>query len=356
MKRICLILTLMVPCLATLAQKPEFQLKLNTFFDNTEFAHSSFQMPQTMAGVSVQPSFSLDFQKKHHIQVGVDLLHEYGSEKAVGYFSPIAYYEFDNKPFRFLSGAFPREYAVVKYPRIFFQDSIANYRPAINGIVWEFAKKNSYANVWLDWTSRQTTKRHEAFFMGWSGRLSLGCLYAQHFGYMFHFAGIKNPKVDEALHDNGLMLTSLGIDLAKASGFEKLEMNLGYAVGLERARSVSSDWHKQKAFLAEVKAEYMGIGLFHTFYKGNGQMYFYKDHRNELYWGDPMYQASAYNRTDIYLHFFNTEAIKARFIYSLHFAEGNLYHEQMLNVSFNINRYGKGDQVKPQYLWSNWFN
>jgi hypothetical protein len=356
MKRIHLILTLMVSGITVSAQKPEFQMKLSSFFDNTEFGYSKIQMPQTMAGIHVEPTFGISFQETHSIHAGVNLLHEFGSDLAIGSYDPIAYYQFENKPFRFLMGAFPRENAVDKYPRIFFQDSISYYRPAINGLVWQFIKNNSYANVWLDWTSRQTTRRHEAFFMGWSGRLSLNWFYVQQFAYMFHFAGIKNPAVDEALHDNGLILSSLGIDLAKQAGFEKLEINVGYVAGLERARAESSNWHIQKALLSEVKAEYRGVGIMNTYYRGDGQMYYYKSHRNELYWGDPLYQASTYNRTDMYINFLNSEVIKARFTYSLHFAEGATYHEQMLKVSFDINRHGKKEALSPRYLWSNWFN
>lgn len=352
MKKQLLILLAFLSGGVAFSQKPDFQIRIKSFFDNTEFGYSKFQMPQTMAGVHVAPTIGFNFEKEHRIEVGADLLHEFGSDVLVGYSDVVAYYQFTNKPFRFAMGAFPREMAVGKYPRIFFQDSIANYRPTINGLVWSFTKKESYANVWLDWTSRQTETRHEAFFMGWSGRLSRGCLYAQHFGYMFHFAGVKNPVVPEALHDNGLMLTSLGIDLARKTGFEKLELNAGMVNGMERARAETKSWFRQNAFLSELKVEYRGVGLFNTFYNGKGQMHYYNDHRSDLYCGDPIYRSASYDRADIYINFLNSGAVKTRFTYSLHFAEGTMYHEQMLNVSIDLSKNRDRSAPKPRYLWS----
>jgi hypothetical protein len=98
--------------------------------------------------------------------------------------------------------------------------------------------------------------------------------------------------------------------------------------------------------------EYKGVGLFNTLYRGKGQMSFYNDHRSDLYWGDPIYRASSYDRADIYINFLNTGVVKTRFTYSLHFTEGTMYHEQMLNVSFNINKNRDKKEPKPRYLWS----
>jgi hypothetical protein len=325
--------------LSGFSQEKKWQFGLFSFFDNTEFGNSAVQIPQTMSGVHFLPEGGLCWDSTHHVNIGLDLLHEFGSNKTIDSFYPTAYYEMDKKPWKFYMGAFPRKYVVEKYPRIFFQDSISYYRPNINGLFWEYYKKQNFFNVWLDWTSRQSANMRETFFMGFSGRYNYGILYLQHFGYMFHFAGKMNPVLKEAVHDNGIFLTSLGLDLTKITNFDKLETNAGWVVGLDRARTDQNNWIVQQGLLIETKVEYKGIGIFNSFYTGHGQMHYYGDHHNDLYWGDPIYRAKTYNRSDIYVHFINNKVVNVNLIYSLHFLEGTMYHEQSLKVTFNLNNY-----------------
>jgi hypothetical protein len=309
------------------------------FFDNTEFGRSRIQIPQTMAGTQFAPELGIKWDSVHSVNAGVNLLHEYGSGNAIDKFYPVAYYFFDKKPFRFIMGAFPRSYVLEKYPRIFFQDSTSYYRPNINGLLWEIHKEKNYFNVWLDWTSRQSPVKHETFFMGWSGRYNLGIFYIQHFGYMFHFAGVMHPVVEEPLHDNGMLLTSAGITLDKITIFDKLDLNAGWVVGLEDARALNTGWLKHNALLVETRVEYKKVGIFNSFYKGAGQMTYYSTLSNQLYWGDPIYRAKTYNRSDLYINFINNKVVNVKFIYSLHFAEDRMYHEQSLKASFNLNNF-----------------
>ena len=155
------------------------------------------------------------------MNIGVNLLHEFGSPNAIDKFYPTAYYESDRGPLRFIMGAFPRSRTIENYPRLFFQDSILYYRPNINGIFSEYRKDENYFNVWLDWTGRQSKTVNETFFIGFSGKYKTGIFYLQHFGAMFHYAGKMDPVVEEPLHDNLLFLTSAGIDLSGRNLFHK---------------------------------------------------------------------------------------------------------------------------------------
>ncbi|MBG0858171.1 MAG: hypothetical protein IQL11_01625 [Bacteroidales bacterium] len=324
---------------ASYGQKTEWQIGLFSFFDNNEFGHSDFQIPQTMAGVRLSPGFGLRLDSVHSINVGVSMLHEFGSSKALGDFSPTAFYQYDRKPFRFIMGAFPRSDALERYPRLFFQDSVSYYRPNLKGILLEFTARRFMANVWLDWTSRQSPETRETFLLGYMGRYTHGILYAQQFFYMFHFAGVSDPLVQEALHDNLLFLTSAGIDFSGRTSFDILDINGGWALGLERARSDNTGWIPLNGFLSEARVEYKRVGIFNTYYSGRSLMHFYEEHGNDLYWGDPFYRANSYNRTDFYIDFIRNDVIRTRFIYSLHFTEKTMYHEQALKVSFNLNSF-----------------
>jgi hypothetical protein len=320
-----------------LSQEKNWQIDLFNFFDNTEFGRSAFKIPQTMAGIVVAPEFGVVWDSIYKANIGVSLLHEYGSPNAIDKFYPTAYYELSNGPVRFIMGAFPRSTAIVKYPRLFFQDSILYYRPNINGIFWEYLQNQSYFNLWLDWTGRQSKTMNEEFFMGFSGRYQPDIFYLQHFGYMFHFAGKMDPVVDEPLHDNGLFLTSLGVDLSGRACFRKLEANAGWVIGLERSRAENTGWLTSNGLLVETRIEYKWFGLFNTFYKGGGLMHFYNKLGNNLYWGDPAYRAKTYDRSDFYISFLQSHTVNIELTYSLNFMENRMYHEQMLKVIVNMN-------------------
>jgi hypothetical protein len=84
---------------------------------------------------------------------------------------------------------------------------------------------------------------------------------------------------------------------------------------------------------------YRRIGVFNTLYLGNGQMKFYNKYSNKLYWGDPIYRAGNYNRSDFYVDFIKTNRVKLNLTYSLHFAERNMYHEQLLKVQIALDNF-----------------
>jgi len=319
------------------SQEKDWKINLFNFFDNTEFGRSAVKIPQTMAGVQVAPELGVVWDTLNKVNVGVNLLHEYGSPNVIDKFYPTAYYESDRGPFRFLMGAFPRIGTIDNYPRLFFQDSVLYYRPNVNGIFWEYRKGDNNANVWLDWTGRQSKTVNEEFFIGFSGRFKTGIFYLQHFGAMFHYAGKMDPVTEEPLHDNLLFLTSAGIDLSDGTGFSKLETNAGWVTRLERSRSDNSGWIASNGLLVETRVEYKWFGLFNTFFSGNDMMHYYNVLGNKLYWGDPAYRSKVSDRSDFYIRFLQSRSVDLEFTYSLTFMEGRTYNEQMLKINVNLN-------------------
>ncbi|MDR1678874.1 MAG: hypothetical protein LBR81_03765 [Prevotellaceae bacterium] len=315
--------------------KPEWQVELSPFFDNTEFARSRVQHDQTMAAVRLSPEIGLSFDTVHRVRVGISLLQEFGSTQAVDNYTPIAYYEYNKAPYRFLMGAFPRTERLKEYPRAFFQDSVLWYRPVLTGFLWEVYNDLSYFNLWLDWTGRQTETQREAFFAGWSGRYQKNIFFAQLFGYMFHYAKTKNPPVDQFIHDNGLAQLSVGLDFKGRTPLTELKFSAGYLGGLEDNRGTTS-WLRHDAFVADLQLEYRRLGLQNSFYAGDPQMYFYPAEGNHLYWGDPFYRSDIYNRSDIYLKLIDSPRVKTKLQCSLHATEDGLFFEQGLFVQVKI--------------------
>jgi len=351
-KQSVILLILLHAAVSVFSQELLWKAGVHAFFDNEEFDGSLVEESGTMAGVHLVPQIGVNFNDKHRIFAGIDLMREFGSNKTIDYYDLIAYYEYDGKPFRFYMGAFPRKPLLDNYPRMFLQDSIRNYRPTMTGFFWEFYNENNYFNIWLDWTGRQTYTVRETFFMGWSGKYNHGIFYGQHFGYMYHFAGSANPHVSEPVQDNGLLLTSLGIDFSKKTGFEKLEINAGWALGLEQDRGTDAGWHPRQGFLSEIKVEYKGLGLFNTFYKGAGQQISHNRFGNMLYWGNSTYQLKQYDRLDAYICFLKNSVVEIKFIYSLHFAERNMFHEQALYATFDLDNLKKPPKKPYEYIWN----
>lgn len=354
-KKGILILLLVIEGVSTHVFSQEFLWKagVHNFFDNSEFDKSIVQIPQTMAGVHFTPEIGMKWNVNHRFFVGFDAMHEYGSNQSIDYFNPIVYYEFTGKPFRFYAGSIPRKLVMDKYPRMFFQDSIGYYRPYISGIFWEYCSGGSFFNIWLDWVSRQTYTRRESFFMGWSGRYNLNVFYGQHFGYMLHLAGLMEPEIPEPLHDNGLILYSLGVDLSSKTNFEKLEANAGFSVGLERDRDVG-EWHYPKGFLSELKIEYKGLELFNTFYHGQRQQVFHNSYGSELYWGDRFYRTKSYDRADLSFVLYKSDVVNLKFTWSFHFTEQTMYHQHLFYATFDLDNFSSKSQKKYRYIWDNW--
>ena len=96
-----------------IAQDINWKVDLFSFFDNTEFGRSKVQIPQTMAGTQLAPEFGIRWDSLHRVNVGVNLLHEFGSNKAIDKFYPTAYYEFNRKQFRFPNNWVSRSHLIL---------------------------------------------------------------------------------------------------------------------------------------------------------------------------------------------------------------------------------------------------
>jgi hypothetical protein len=316
-----------------------WQARLSSFFDNGEFDGSHVKIPQTMAGVMIAPELGFKWDSVNRIVAGVNLMHEFGSNEIFDRFYPTAYYEYCKKPLTFLMGAFPRSMVLENYPRMFFSDSISYYKPNIEGLCIQYGKDQRYVNVWLDWTGRQSQDVLEAFFVGLSGRYNLGILYVQHFSYMFHQASKHDRFIRyEPLHDNFLIQTMVGADLSGRTFFDRLEVSAGWVMGLERGRIIGPDWIAMHGLQVEARVEYKFVGIYNSFYTGQGIMYFYEKYKNDLYWGDPAYRVKTYDRADIYIRFLRKQHISLDLTWSLHFLEGRVYNEQMLKLRIDINK------------------
>ena len=323
-------------------QTKAWDVKANSFFDNTEFGKSTVTDDQTMAGIRLAPAVGLAWNK-HRLMAGVDVLHEYGSNNCIDAQQLIAYYRYASNTSlasTFYMGAFPRKEAIGTYPRVFFQDSINYYRPIVNGMSYALEKDKNTLLVWLDWTGKQSSTERETFFVGLTGRLQKKLFFVQHYSYLMHYAKMKSPPANQFIHDNSLMLNTIGMDLSTKTACNKLEIQLGWLMGLEDNRG-TSNWLQHNGLFVSASVDYKRIGLTNSFYYGEKQFNFYPNEGNKLYWGNPFYRLAQYNRTDISAYLIQSDKVNAKLVYSLHSAEKKLFHEQALIVSVLLNNYTK---------------
>jgi len=328
------------------AQDIEWKVGLYNFFDNTEFAKSSYQIDQTMAGVRFSPQVGLQVDSIHHIYVGIDALKEYGSRNFQDGYTPTAYYFYDGMPFRFYMGSFPRTGLLDNLPKAFFQDSISFYRPNITGFLWEYQNKGLDAKAFFDWTGRITETDHEAFFVGGDMLYRKNCFFTQFQTYMQHYAGTYTFS---GVRDNGILHAAVGLDLTEIVRLDTLSFRLGYLGGFERWRKMSSSFNVRNGFSGEILAGYKNLGLKSTVYFGEGLMAYYSGIGNALYWGDPFYRGKFYDRTDLFYDFFKSPYVSTRLMFSQHISEGHLFSEQSLIIRIALDQKTKKSEHKTFY-------
>lgn len=333
----------------------EYAGALDSWIDNTEFGGCPYQNDQTMA--SARPLAEVGFSAneattdgwKHQLMIGGTAILNWGDEGKFDRFAPIAYYRVHHDGVKvgnavlFEMGAFKRS-DLRAFPRLFFQDSIYFYRPTVEGCMIDLSRANAkgssdvfrdtYLTAWLDWTGHQSATRRESFFAAWSGRYAWGGVYMAHYGYLLHFAKRKDHPED-GIRSNLLTQTSLGYDFAvHMAGMKELSLEVGYVQAAEENR-LADRWVARAGLSAMANAHWWRLRFSNTLYLGKGQMLSYEDFSNDLYWGDPVYRATFYDRVDAGFDFFDTKRVKLKMDLSLHvFKGGDVYPEQRLVSSF----------------------
>ena len=91
----------------TKAQHLDWKLGLSGFADNREYK-SSVQIPQSIFGTQFTPELSLRFDSIHTLGVGLNILHEFGSNEFVDKIDIQLYYRFTGELFNFTFGSFSK--------------------------------------------------------------------------------------------------------------------------------------------------------------------------------------------------------------------------------------------------------
>ncbi|MGC3977216.1 MAG: hypothetical protein QM751_02650 [Paludibacteraceae bacterium] len=318
----------------------EFTLKsgVNFFFDNTEFAGSSYTLDQTMAGVHLAPEIGLKWDKSNSLYGGVNMLKQLGSIKTIDNVRLLAYYQFKDKNTFFRAGAFEKEDLFNDYSNFFFQDSVRYYRPIIEGLFLKKGNDRRYFKLWLDWTGLQSDTIRESFFLGASAYHAFARSFFTSFqSYVFHYAGTRPSHPNQHVCENILAQISLGY---KYSGkdWNNVTVSGGVLAGFERNRQFMDDTYIPVGFVAQADAEYKRWGVQNLLYAGQPRMKLYNEFGHNLYWGNPFLRGNLYFQNKIYLKVFDTKYVTGELASRQSFSEGKLYFEQLFLLSASLSK------------------
>lgn len=344
MKKNYLVLIIFLPAFL-FGQKLAWKAETDFFFDNTEYAKSSYTIDQTMAGIHFSPQLILNWKNSkdnYSLNTGINLLKKLGSTNSLDKAQFLVDFQYDNKLTLFKAGVFNRADLLDDYSNFFFQDSVRYYHPVMEGLYLKRGNKKHYFKLWLDWTGLQSDSIRESFFLGASAFQKLDKHFFVDFqSYLYHFAGTRPSTPGQHVCENIVAQTSVGYSYKnKNIGINNLLLKGGIMTGFERNRVDLSTFYTPIGFVGEADIQYKRFGLDNLLYAGQPRMILYDNNGlgNQLYWGNPFLRGNFYLQSKLYWKVFDTKYVSGELASRQHFSEGNFYVEQLFTLSAKIGK------------------
>ena len=320
-------------------QELTWKFGYNYFFDNAEYALSSYSVDQTMHGMNLIPEIGLKLDDKQTIFTGVNLMKIYGNPSFTDGEDFLAYYQYKTSKVKFRAGAFPKEDMLDNYSTFFFKDSVRYFRPIMHGLYLKINNSNNdFFNIWMDWTGYGSKNIRESFFIGASGLKRKGVLFGEMQSYLFHFANTTPSTESFNVSEQFQMHLSAGVSYSNDTGLDTLQFDVGGLIGLERDRGVDKGFDKPIGITMRFNIEYNGLGTDNIAYFGNQRMSFYDRHGDDLYWGSPFLRGKSYVESKWYARLIKSDRVNANIGLNMHMSEKQLLFQQSITLSVNINK------------------
>jgi hypothetical protein len=297
-----------------------WRLRFNGFADNREYFNPITE-PQTILGAHLGGGVELRVADAHTVHLGGVLLQEFGSRHGIDRATPFAYYQHDGHLSRFVFGIFPRT-LLGAYPRALLNDTLAYYRPGLEGALYRIRGAWGEQTAWLDWTSRQTDTRRETFLCGFDGVARYRFLFVRHAFCYYHFAGPRIRIPGDHVRDNGGGTIEAGVVFRDWRPLDSACVALGGLGSYDRTRGVSG-WQTATGATATLEAASRWFVLRCLIYAGDA---------HTIDWGDAFYRAPRYARIDLGVTPIATARVTGRFDYSFHLTDNRLDHQQAFRI------------------------
>ena len=348
MKRLFFFILVLVTAQLSFAQKLEWKLGAEGFFDNGE-GDDTYRTTLTYGGLRVTPELGISWDEgKHSIMGGYSGHLEFGKKHGFTDGTPVVYYRYQTQPLTFTFGSFQRDKLLGDYPSFMFADSIRYYRPTMQGFAIQHQYKRGYFEAFLDWTGFRTNKDREQFMAGLSFKHTIGKMddelfskFSKRFyvgieGYYYHYALTWNADEKQHIHDNLVAHPFVGYKLESRVTDAGIDVRAGALASFDRERGLEGAKRTPVGFLGEVNAHYKRFFFEDIFYAGGHQQPFGKQYFGAYYWADTYYHAPAYNRTDIKYQFIVNKFVSAYAGAIFNITKAGLNWHQVLTLKVNL--------------------
>lgn len=310
--------------------------------DNLENSYPYWDT-RTLLQASIFPEIGLHFYGQN-LRVGGYYIMNMGEKlPKVGGLS--LYYDTKYKNFSGYFGIFPRKHWIGSYPNLYYRKDFLMQNPMTNGMAFQYQsdEKDLQAEFIFDWYGGNLQKRIDEFLASTfiqksflSDNLFVGGSFLLYHTKNDEILNPYNTTKDVWLLDRLYYNAYIGTDLAKQfmPYMDSMHLSIGVLGSVERKRRHSSglDPFSNRAGLElALKAQYKGFGIDNSLYYGQGQMQYFSEYGESLYWGLPFYQARFYDRAEMYWEHKN-EYCTARFSFILHFTDTQVANTQMLTI------------------------
>ena len=334
-KRIACLILLLATMLTAGAQELAWSVDMSGFFDNREYSYDKVRS-QTIFGTRLSPEIGIEIDNSR-IMAGASWVQPIDGCTNNAKIHPTVYYRYDTPRLKMSLGMFPRTQLLETPLAIMQYDSLTYFRPNLAGALFQYVAPKGYAETYIDWRQVQTKETREAFLIAFNGRWQPHTNFFAGANLMMnHLALTRTINDKNTVTDDLIVSPYIGLDLSSNTPLSTLTLKVGYHLSLERLRNIGT-WHRPQGLLIDLLAEWRFLGMRNTFYTGDAQMPFYPLLGPELNQGDPFYQSSTYNRTDIYAYLFRNNYLNCYVSCNFHYTPGNFDMQQQLILRFFIN-------------------
>ena len=323
---------LMALCTSFAAKAQEFtwSIDFGSVFDNRE-GDNSITETKTYFFTNLAPEVGIKFTANDRVSGGVVWNQPVGNEWEGHRISPTLYYRHENRRWSFSMGMFPRTQLRQPLPGFLWCDSLTYFQRNIRGALVQYHSPEAFIDFYLDWRQLQTDTKREAFNIVFHGEWipnRRSFIVGGHV-MMNHYALTRHAPADQHIVDNFLVNPYIGVDLHRATGLDSLVIKGGALATIERNRA-NDNWTMPAGAWVELTGEWRWLGLKNSFYAGGKLLPSYAELGSPLYQGEPFYQCSLNNRTDIYASIVRNQWVNLEASLDFHVTPGSFIFYQRL--------------------------
>ncbi|MCQ2343071.1 MAG: hypothetical protein MJZ75_06275 [Paludibacteraceae bacterium] len=332
-----------------------YNVDFDSYFDNREYKDKGsmptdrVQMPQTIFSFRLSPTVGVRINDRvggsHSLIAGVRYTQPLGGNWRDAKVIPTAYYHFQSKGVNLQLGAIPYENRILSMPDWLQYDSLVYARPNIQGALISYQDRRGFVEFMCDWRGSQSMERREMFRLLVDGQYQYKWFFVGGLAHLNHTAGSADPEIHayESLYDDLNLGGHVGFDFTRMTSLDSLTVKATYICGIARDREREVEFHPQ-GVLVELYANWWFLGVKNTTYIGdNLQPLRWSDNGGSpigalMCQGDPFYQATFYNRTDLFAYFYRSAYVNCYFSWNLHYDNvcRRLQNQQQLIVRFSL--------------------